>query len=257
MNIVFFCDTFYPAHNGILNSVVNYANGLSERGHNVLIVAPFHPRAKLEPWNLDSKVQIHLQPSLPFGLYPDFRFFIPTPNLLHTIKKFQPDIIHNHYVFVASMVGLCIAKSLRVNSIVTCNTHFDHPDTISFLKLPNNKLTLYFQSLLLKYVAVFFKQHDLVLSSSQSIARYLANFKVDSKRVVLPVPHYRLIKARKSGRELKEGLGYGQSVLFVGRLSREKRVDKLIDFFKKLHASKPSLSLIIIGDGPDKQRLQN
>lgn len=45
-------------------------------------------------------------------------------------------------------------------------------------------------------------------------------------------------------------------VIFIGRLIRDKNVDILIDALKLLRARRPNLLAVIVGDGPEKEALQ-
>jgi len=48
---------------------------------------------------------------------------------------------------------------------------------------------------------------------------------------------------------------HGKMVVFIGRLIREKRVEVLLDLHKSLNAT-VSATLVIIGDGPERERLE-
>lgn len=50
---------------------------------------------------------------------------------------------------------------------------------------------------------------------------------------------------------------YTKNVVTVGRLSKEKGFDDLIDVFKKVVAKNPNYKLDIIGDGPERNNLKN
>ncbi len=50
--------------------------------------------------------------------------------------------------------------------------------------------------------------------------------------------------------------GAGRSILFVGRLSREKRLDRLLDAWQRLEAHLPDWRLVLVGDGPERADLQ-
>lgn len=50
---------------------------------------------------------------------------------------------------------------------------------------------------------------------------------------------------------------YTKNVVTVGRLSKEKGFDDLIDVFKKVIAKNPNYKLDIIGDGPERNNLKN
>jgi glycosyltransferase involved in cell wall biosynthesis len=47
-----------------------------------------------------------------------------------------------------------------------------------------------------------------------------------------------------------------QVILFVGALTREKRVDDLINAYKIIRRKRKNLALLIVGDGDDKERLK-
>ena len=50
---------------------------------------------------------------------------------------------------------------------------------------------------------------------------------------------------------------YTKNVVTVGRLSKEKGFDDLIDVFKKVVAKNPNYKLDIIGDGPERNNLKD
>ena len=45
------------------------------------------------------------------------------------------------------------------------------------------------------------------------------------------------------------------TILYAGRLIAEKRVDLLLDAFALAHGDDPALRLLIVGDGPERERL--
>jgi glycosyltransferase involved in cell wall biosynthesis len=52
------------------------------------------------------------------------------------------------------------------------------------------------------------------------------------------------------------GLGGARVLLFSGRLYSEKRVDFLLRAFARLQESEPNVALLIIGDGPERTKLE-
>lgn len=59
-----------------------------------------------------------------------------------------------------------------------------------------------------------------------------------------------------SAKEIKEKLGYKKIVLFVGRLIKEKGIEYLIEAFAKLSKENKEVGLVIVGDGPERNRLE-
>lgn len=63
---------------------------------------------------------------------------------------------------------------------------------------------------------------------------------------------------RERGRALAESReGLRLTILYVGALERGKRVDRLVDAFSRLIKDGMHLRLLIVGDGPDRQRLED
>lgn len=61
------------------------------------------------------------------------------------------------------------------------------------------------------------------------------------------------LRAREIGQ--KFGLSRAKVVLYVGRLAPEKRIDRLIIAFSDLAKRNPSLRLVLVGDGPERNSL--
>lgn len=57
-------------------------------------------------------------------------------------------------------------------------------------------------------------------------------------------------------KQIKEKLGFRKTVLFVGRLVKEKGVEYLIKAFAKLSKETENVGLLIVGDGPERNRLE-
>ena len=55
----------------------------------------------------------------------------------------------------------------------------------------------------------------------------------------------------------ERGCTRGRVVLFVSRLEREKRADRLVDAFAMIRRSVPNARLVIVGDGPERAALES
>jgi len=84
-----------------------------------------------------------------------------------------------------------------------------------------------------------------------SIRTYDNTIDVEGIREAAGVSEETLAEARAS-----LGLGNTRVLLFSGRLYAEKRVDFLLRAFAKLQRSEPTSALLIIGDGPERKRLE-
>lgn len=135
-------------------------------------------------------------------------------------------------------------------------------------------LLLLWTRVLRKKNAVLFYGKDLLQSRKKRTARMLAlASQVFARRVLVNsnytrslLPHFAQRKSRVLYPSVSPTFGSlaggprgptGQRVLFVGRLVARKGVDDLIDAVDALSRENPDVNLDIVGDGPERQTLEN
>ena len=76
---------------------------------------------------------------------------------------------------------------------------------------------------------------------------------IDTDRILEGAP-----AARENARRLRDELGLVDKkiVLFVGILIQSKKIDRLLRSFAQVRAACPDAKLVIVGDGDDRQRLE-
>ncbi|MFO7669619.1 MAG: glycosyltransferase [Bacteroidales bacterium] len=123
-------------------------------------------------------------------------------------------------------------------------------------------MLLSFKNLL---VSAFFKKGDLHLTYSTTASDYVESMGVDPQNIItayngIEIDHLIaeenkvLAEARKIIQELE--LNQHTTFIYVGGLIPEKRVDLLLNAFKALRQKKYKIKLIIIGDGPLREDIQ-
>lgn len=107
------------------------------------------------------------------------------------------------------------------------------------------------------------RQCDAVLPWGTLGRQYFLKYGVPEERIfVVPAePDYSLIENTpladiEATRQRHNLSSQRKRFLFVGRLAAEKRVDLLIAAFAQIAAERPDWDLLIVGDGPLRQRLQ-
>lgn len=103
-----------------------------------------------------------------------------------------------------------------------------------------------------------YRRSDAILCQSEAMARDLADaIGIEPDRIrVLPNPIDIDEVRRVTQDESRERTGTGQHLLAVGRLSREKGFDILLEALVRVRASFPGADLVIAGDGAEKSRLE-
>ena len=254
MKIAIYSDTFLPQVNGVTNVVYRSAEALARRGHNVRIytVTTLKPRE----WQKINGGRIELVnlPSVPFWGYAgervDMSFGINLPN----VKKFAPDIIHSHTPFSAGWEAVLAARYAKTCLVGTHHTFYDH--YLKHIKMdyqPVKKFTWH-------YTARYYNLCDLVISPSRALAHDMTANGLKKKPVILPNPidtgFFTPALPDAKARLKKRYAITGRSLVFLGRLSYEKSIDRVISIFAEISAKLPDIRLMIIGDGPEREKLE-
>ena len=111
-----------------------------------------------------------------------------------------------------------------------------------------------------RYMQWFYGQMERIHVPSEYYRKYLAENGFESDRLkVLPrgVDTVRFNPGKRDGNYWKRhGLNGNLKLLYVGRVSREKNIQTLIDAFCFARTTMPNLDLVVVGDGPELQTLR-
>jgi len=254
MKIAIFSDTFLPQPNGVANFVYQSAQSLAERGHEVCVFTVCHAKHKALVTSCE-KINVIILPSLPAGAYSGERLTLPMGAAFKKLKKFQPDIIHSHTPFAVGWEAVWGAKILKTALVGTHHTFYDH--YLKHIKADYNWVKRFSW----KYTVAYYNRCDLVLSPSQSLADVMSVKGLKKPIAVLQnfidtgfflPPASACVK-----NELKKEFGVkGKSLVYMGRVSYEKSIDQVLKAFALVLKKNPSLQLMIVGDGPERNNLE-
>lgn len=258
MRIAFFTDFVAPPQNGVWSSIINLSSTLCELGHKVIIFTP-KPTSKKSIKLVDDRITIKFLPSIPGFLYPDLRLGFPAnPALIKKIKALNVDIIHVHSQLSVGLGGIFIGKMLKIPIISTQHNYAMEEDFLEIINV--HYMTKQVSSFLWKYTSFFLNQSDQVIAPTKMIKNDLLRHKIHPPVTVLPntIQAQEIKKVDPSTLQaLKKRLRLADRVvLFVGRLSKEKSIDILLESFSRVVKNRDDVSLLIIGDGPESTSLK-
>jgi glycosyltransferase involved in cell wall biosynthesis len=250
MKIAIFTDTYVPQTNGVVAYLTDLIRILA-RENEVVLFAPGEGHFRYE--KADEKFSIYWIPSSPFPFYEGYRIAsMNYKRISGLLKREMPDIVHAHAPVNLGLQGILSAKRKKIPIVITYHTHF--PDYVPHLlkgRLPGvfGKITEHTVKRLIRHV---FSMADVVTAPTQELVDELASYGL---RNVVYLPNgIDLDNLGCSRKELSDfrkshrSMGGKKVVLYLGRISFEKKLDHLIRAFKL--SEKKDRVLMIAGGGP-------
>jgi len=256
MRILIATDTYYPHVNGASYFAQRLAFHLTQRGHDLLVIAPA-TRFSSEFRKVHG-VDVFGVRSLPVLVYKDFRAVLPVTagrHIRECVRTFKPDIVHVLDHFPISRVVINEAHRRHIPIVGTNN--FMPENLTHHLHLPIF-LENIVKALAWKRFKQFFEPLSVVTTPTESAAQLMKRY--GFSKTVYPVscgidltrfnPTHRDRKTKERFHLLELPL-----LLYVGRLDKEKN----LDFVLKAIAHVPRtvrFHFAIAGKGAETDRLR-
>ena len=180
--------------------------------------------------------------------YPEMEFGLPhLPSLLNYLIANRIDLVQCSTPGPVGIMGLLAARLAGIP--VVGQYHTDLPEYCT--RITGDPMT---GAIVSKAVGWFYGAMDRVFVPSQAVAARVAELGVAADKIARMPRGIDLELFRATRRDphafARFGLNGEPKVLYVGRLSREKSLDALIDAFKLASPSVPEARLVIVGTGP-------
>lgn len=238
MKIIFLIETL--SGGGAARVTANLANSLAKKSCDVKVVTFTRQPENTYPLTNGVKEEcLLISETQGWGLVRVFRKINRLYKIRRVVVRFRPDVVIGMVSFTASQM-LLATFGLSVTKLVAERVHpIAH-------RLP------FFWRALRKYL--YFLADGIVVQTDEcgdAIKRICGNVKTFTvaNPIRLPIPS-------GEGRLPKDVSGLEENVILaVGRLVPQKGFDLLIDAFSKLTKAFPNWSLVIIGEGPERESL--
>ena len=230
MRIVHVCNHYSPCLGGMERVVLDISKAFAEKGHEVKVVALdrcANSREKLLSRERVGRIDVERIPFL------DLKYYKIALGVLGRIRG--ADIVHVHGIGFFSDFLIATKWLHRRPIVVSTHGGFFHTESIGSLK------KFYFG----------FIQRALLRFANRVIAvsrNDLGKFRQIARNVTLVQNGVNTSLFRPGNKE-------GESFLFLGRFSRNKRVEKLLEAFAIVKKTRPGFRLLIAG--PDWEHLMN
>jgi glycosyltransferase involved in cell wall biosynthesis len=271
--ILIFTDSFSGRLDGIATSVESFIEGLVEAGHIVGVVAPtshggttVHYSRKVAYWRVTSLRS-------PIDAYP-----MSWPSL-HRFRKiledFQPTLVSIQSIGPIGVAGFAASRQMRHRIALSWHTDFEsyiknYPASWIFILPATARLLTRIEGIRIRAilrklnVASVIKQlfaalatgADAIVAPSVKTAAYVRNLNGTVPIFILPTG---ITLEEVSGtpiparlRKTLQSPHFGEKIVYVGRLSREKDLEFLLRSMELVRKQKSRATLILVGPCKDR-----
>lgn len=248
MRIGMMADVYKPHVSGITNYISLNKKYLEAAGHEVFVFTFGDDDYPDDETNILRSVGF---PILDTGYYISLRYKPEARQLLRTM-----DVAHVHHPFLSGSLALRYCRPRGIPLIFTNHTRYDLYAHAYLPAIPD----VVGETALQAYMPSFCRSCDLVIAPSHGMRQVLLKLGVDAPVDVVPNgvdlrPFQNPVEPRNP-----ESFGFSPDdviLVYTGRMGPEKNLSFLLRAFNgALHACDRA-RLLLIGDGPERDNLQD
>jgi glycosyltransferase involved in cell wall biosynthesis len=243
-----FTNNYLPFCGGVTVSVETLRRGLEARGHEPWVLAPRFPGAA------DAGPRTLRYPSIPAVTYPEFPLAIPySRRLARQVRALGFDVFHAHHPFLLGPAARRLARRQRRPLVFTYHTRYDK--YAHYVPLRRDLVEAAARLLSTRFAA----RADAIIAPSAVLRDELRERGVRAPIAVVPtgVDLARFSPGDRAAARRARGLEESALVvLYVGRLDREKSVDRVLTAFARIAGTLARARLVLVGQGTQAEELR-
>ena len=243
MKIALFTETFLPKVDGIVTRLTKTVQHLVAAGDEVMI---FCPEGAPETY---MGAQVVGVPAMPLPLYPELKLALPRPSVSDALEAFAPDLVHVVNPAVLGLGGIWLAKTKGYPLVASYHTHL--PKYLEHYGLGMLEPVLW------ELLKMAHNQAQLNLCTSTAMVAELSEKGIQHTDLWQRGVDTDLFRPELRSQAMRERLLAGQNdtgklLLYIGRLSAEKQIERI----RPVLDAMPDARLALVGDGPYRQQLE-
>jgi glycosyltransferase involved in cell wall biosynthesis len=245
LRIVLLLDAFLPVVNGVVNHAVLLQKWLARLGNEVTVLTPGPPQPGDAP-NVVRYPGVALGRS---GYYTGSAAF----NAQVRAAVRGASILHAHHPFTSGLTGARLGRRYNIPLVFTSHTRYDLYTRTYAGFLPAGPADAALQA----YFAWFSRRCAALIAPDEEVAAMLPTWGLTGDVTVIPNGvdlEAFCAPARAAARVSRAALGIPADAvvaIYVGRMSGEKDVRRLLELYQLVAPVCRDLYLLLVGDGPD------
>ena len=254
MRIGIFTDAYAPYISGVVTSELMLKKALEKKGHQVYIVT-----VNLESfsYDYDEKERVYRIPGIPIGINELRQSGFYPLRAIKKIKKWNLDVIHTQTEFSMGTFARVLGSQFDIPVVHTYHTMYEdyvHYVTKGYFDGISKKI--------IEYITKFYCDktiQELIVPTKKTYDLFKEKYKFSRNIHVIPtgieIERFYKEKLKKDKLlRIKQCLNIKEDdnvILYLGRISCEKRVDFLIKNHVNVLKKNENCKLLIVGDGPE------
>lgn len=250
LRVALVTETYPPEVNGVAATLARVADGLRQRGHQLQLVRP--RQSEGDTAGGEGGLAEVLMRGLSIPRYPELKMGLPARRALLRLWATQrPDVVHIVTEGPLGWSALQAARHLKLPVVSDFRTNFHAYSQhygVGWLRAP-----------VMAYLRKFHNRTHSTMVPTEALRRELAAAGFERLRVVARGVDTRAFTPARRCEALRALWGAGPQTLValcVGRLAAEKNLGVLMDAAAAMRETQPALRLVLVGDGPERARLQ-
>ena len=248
MKIAIVTEGYKPFINGVIVSIDLFAKQFRKMGHEVYIFAPSYPDHEE-----DEEYIIRLK-SIPSIVYENVRIPLPTYIKMDSLfSKIGFDIVHIQHPLIFGQLVKRLVKKYNIPLVFTHHSFYENYS--HYIPLPQK----FIKKMAIKLSVDFSNSCDLVVTPTKTVKEVLRERGVTTSIEVIPTGINFKIFDRATGDYIREKHGLNKNdkiLLYIGRMSKEKNLNLLLDSFSLITFDFPNTYLMLVGDGPERKKME-
>jgi 1,2-diacylglycerol 3-alpha-glucosyltransferase len=249
INVAFYSDTYLPAVDGVVTSMLNFKKELERRGHVVYIFASGDSTSK----SRYSTGTVFITRGVRFTPYPQYKVALfPLPSMLR-LNSLGTNIVHVQTPFSMGFAGMISAKLQNYPLVGSFHTLITNRAIAESYYPKNRMLKRLTARYLWKYSRFFYRNCNTTIVPTNTVGRILNRHGIKNLCIVPNSVDTKEFNTGVDGSLIRKRFRIKENeklVLYVGRASREKRIEILLKAAKILSRKDGRIKFVIGGTGP-------
>ncbi len=241
MRIALMTDVYKPVTNGVVTHVALLKKCLESWGEQVWIFVPGQGEYADEP----NVIRIPGIPIADTGYHLSITLDQRSREMLQMM-----DIIHVHHPFISGSFGLFASNRYNLPLVFTNHTRYDLY-VKQYLPLLPASIS---ETALQAYFQLFSQRCSALVAPSLSVAEVIKSWGVQGRIEIIPNGIELERFTNCPGLTTRKQLGIKENAVvavFVGRMSGEKNIERLITIYNFVAREEDDSHLLLIGSGPE------